>query len=89
MFFLQSSIFASKPHYSDPQLQKYGLCRRQGPFTIISMVIPVWNGKFRSRCLKINRAIKSAASAASPMTKMQGSPHPRLAVARASISAEI
>ena len=33
--------------------------------------------KFRSRCLKINPMIKSAASAASPMTKMQGSSRPR------------
>ena len=38
----------------------------------------VWQGpllaaQFYSRCLKINRVIKSAASAASPMTKMQGS----------------
>ena len=29
---------------------------------------------FGSRCLKMNHVIKSAASAASPMTKMQGSP---------------
>ena len=33
-----------------------------------------WASKPRSRCLKINRFIKSAASAASQMTKMQGSP---------------
>ena len=32
--------------------------------------------KFRSRCLKINPVIKLAASAASPMNKMQESPHP-------------
>ena len=28
--------------------------------------------KFRSRCLKINRLIKSVASAAAPITEMQG-----------------
>ena len=34
----------------------------------------VWAAGFCSSCLEINRMIKSAARAASPMTKMQGSP---------------
>ena len=43
----------------------------------------VWDGKCRSRCLKINRVIKLAAGAASPMTKMQGSPRPLSSACRA------
>ena len=39
--------------------------------------------KFRSRCLKINPVIKLPASAASPMTKGQGSPRPPPSACRA------
>ena len=41
----------------------------------------IHSAQFRSRCLKINRLIKSASSAASPMTKMKESA--RLPVVRA------
>ena len=39
--------------------------------------------KFGSRCLKINRVIKLVVSAASPMTKMQGSLRPPSSACRA------